>query len=319
MSAANEIVAIKSVGRSPMVVVWPAIILAFLLSLVTVILNDVAVSWGREGVYTVILNSVEKTIYAVLSADRKFNNGRISFQVDEIQGRDLYGFSVEKFGEETTKGFRLHAQQARLSCDLKSNKLRIWIKNGTAQMGDGTVAIIDEGEIPIDLSDATRKSKSAESSPSAIPLRAIPAAAQASQFALLHKRRDLAMAASFQMLGGNLVQLTHPDWLTELENLHEIETRRFRLAAEPWRRWANGFSCLCFVVVGAPLALRMQNSDFWVVFFMCFMPILVAYYPLLMFGVSQTKTGLLPPIFVWSGNVAMFVIGWRMLRKMELA
>jgi lipopolysaccharide export system permease protein len=287
--------------------------------LVTVILNDVAVSWGRDGVYHVILNSVEKTIYAVLNADRKFNNGRISFAVDEIVGRDLHGFSVEKFGEEANKGFRLHAEQARLSCDLNSNKLLIWIKNGTFQLGNGTTAVIDEDTLPIDLSDATRKSKGTEFSPSAIPLRAIPAAAHSGQLSLLHKRRDMAVSASFQMLGGNFIHLTHPEWLSEFDNLREIETRQFRFAAEPWRRWANGFSCLCFVIVGAPLALRMQNSDFWVVFFMCFMPILVAYYPLLMFGLSQTKTGLLPPIFVWTGNLVMLVIGWSMLRKTEAA
>lgn len=318
MSSSNEIVAIKSLGGSPMVVVWPAIIFAFLLSLLTVIMNDIAVSWGREGVYHVILNSVEKTIYAVLSADQKFNNGRLSFAVQDISGKDLYGLTVEKFGDDSSKGFRLTAQHARLSCDPKSNKLLIWIKNGTFQLGDNTLAIIDEDTLPIDLSDATRKSKKGDVSPSAIPLRAIPVAAQASQISLIHKRREMAMAASFQMLGGNLVGLTHPDWAPEFEDLHELEMRQHRIAVEPWRRWANGFSCLCFVLVGVPLALRMQSSDFWVVFFMCFFPILIAYYPLLMFGISQTKTGHLAPIFVWTGNVVMLLVGWYLLRRMAL-
>lgn len=315
MSAANEIIAVKSMGQSPMVVVWPAIILAFLLSLLTVILNDIAVSWGRDGVYQVILNSVERTIYAVLGADRKFSNGRMSISVRDIQDKDLYGLTVEKFGEDSKSGFRLTARQARLSCDLRSNKLLIWIKDGTFQTGDNTLAVIDEDVVPIELSDATRKSKKSEVSPSAIPLRAVPVAAHSSQVSLLQKRRDLAMAASFQMLGGNFVGLTDPAWVPEFESLREIELRQHRLAVEPWRRWANGFSCLCFVVVGAPLALRMQNSDFWVVFFLCFMPILLAYYPLLMFGISQTKTGNLAPIFVWTGNAVMFFVGWLLLRR----
>ena len=318
MSASNEIIAIKSMGQSPMVVVWPAIILAFLLSLLTVILNDIAVSWGREGVYQVILNSVERTIYAVLGADQKFNNGRMSITVENIVDKDLYGFTVEKFGDDSKRGFRLKAERARLSCDLRSNKLVISIKNGTIESG-GKFISIDEGEWPIELTDATRKSKKSEASPSAIPLRQVPVAAHASQNALLQKRRDLAMAASFQMLGGNLVGLTDPAWAPEFESVRDLEMRQHRLAVEPWRRWANGFSCLCFVIVGAPLALRMQNSDFWIVFFLCFMPILLAYYPLLMFGISQTKTGHLPPIFVWTGNMVMFFVGWRMLRKMALS
>jgi lipopolysaccharide export system permease protein len=317
MSAANEVIALKAAGCSPMVVVWPAVIFAFLLSLLTVILNDVAVSWGREGVYRVIMHSVEKTIYAVLNADQKFTNGRLTFAVQDIEGRDLYGLTVEKFAEKSSQGFRLSAQQARLACNPASNKLEIWIKNGTFQAGDDTVAVIDDGVLPIDLSDATRKSKSGEASPSAIPLRAIPVATYASQMTLTHKRRDMAMSAAFQMLGGNFVGLTHPAWTPQFENLRELEIRGHRLAVEPWRRWANGFSCLCFVVVGAPLALRMHSSDFWVVFFVCFLPILVAYYPLLMFGISQTKTGYLPPLFVWTANVVMLFVGWRLLRKLE--
>jgi lipopolysaccharide export system permease protein len=265
------------------------------------------------------LNSVEKTIYAVLSADQKFSNGRMSISVNHIDDRDLYGLTVEKFGDESTSGFRLTAERARLSCDLNSNKLLIWIKNGTFQSGDDSLAVIDEDVLPIELSDATRKSKKkGEASPSTIPLRQVPIAAHASQVSLLQKRRDLAMAASFQMLGGNFVGLTDPAWLPECEDVHDLETRQYRLAVEPWRRWANGFSCLCFVVCGAPLALRMQNSDFWVVFFMCFLPILIAYYPLLMFGITQTKTGNLAPIFVWTGNVVMLAVGWWMLRRMAL-
>lgn len=315
MAASNEFMAVKSMGQSPMVVVWPAVLLAFLLSLLTVILNDVAVSWGREGVYRVILSSVEKTIYAVLGADKKYNNGRMSISVHEIQDRELYHFVVEKFGDDQNKGFRLTAQHARLSCDLSANKLLIWIKNGSFQSGTNTM-VIDEGVLPIELSDATRKSKKKELNPSAIPLRQVPQAVHTSQVSLSQKRSDLALSASFQMLGGNLVGLTDPAWVPEWESVREIEGRQHRLAVEPFRRWANGFSCLCFVIVGVPLALRMQNSDFWVVFFLCFMPILLAYYPLLMFGISQTKAGHLPPMFVWTGNAVMFFVGWRMLKKL---
>jgi lipopolysaccharide export system permease protein len=110
-----------------------------------------------------------------------------------------------------------------------------------------------------------------------------------------------------------MVGLTDPIWAPEFHELHEVEIRKHKIASEPWRRWANGFSCLCFVVVGAPLALRLQKADFWVVFFLCFFPIIIVYYPLLMFGVSQTKTGALPPMFVWFGNAVLLVTGIYML------
>ena len=57
MSASNEIIAVKSIGISPSAVVIPGLIMAFVLSLTTLYLNDVAVSWGRSGIYRAILNS----------------------------------------------------------------------------------------------------------------------------------------------------------------------------------------------------------------------------------------------------------------------
>ena len=44
-------------------------------------------------------------------------------------------------------------------------------------------------------------------------------------------------------------------------NAERRSTRLHRLHTEPWRRWANGFSCLCFVMIGVPVAvwLRLQR------------------------------------------------------------
>ena len=58
MSGANEIVALKANGISPLVAIWPAIILSFVVSLIAVWLNDVAVTWGRRGVDRVVLQSL---------------------------------------------------------------------------------------------------------------------------------------------------------------------------------------------------------------------------------------------------------------------
>ncbi|MGH8101053.1 MAG: LptF/LptG family permease, partial [Chthoniobacterales bacterium] len=46
LASGNEVIAIKASGISPMVLLWPAIALAFVVSLIAVWLNDVAVSWG---------------------------------------------------------------------------------------------------------------------------------------------------------------------------------------------------------------------------------------------------------------------------------
>ena len=85
-------------------------------------------------------------------------------------------------------------------------------------------------------------------------------------------------------------------------DLHRLET-------EPHRRWANGFSCLAFVVVGAATAIRRRNADVLTSFFICFLPILIVYYPLLAYGLDSAKNGTLPPSSVWLGNAIMAAWG----------
>jgi lipopolysaccharide export system permease protein len=86
---------------------------------------------------------------------------------------------------------------------------------------------------------------------------------------------------------------------------------------EPHRRWANGFSCLCFMAVGAPLAVLRRNAEFMTNFIICFMPILLCYYPLLMFSVSRAKSGSMPSETVWFGNIVLLLVGWWLYRKVK--
>ena len=74
MSGANEIVALKSLGISPMVVIWPALVLAVLLSFATVWLNDLAMSWGFNGMQRVVIDALEDIAYSMLRARGSFRH-----------------------------------------------------------------------------------------------------------------------------------------------------------------------------------------------------------------------------------------------------
>ncbi len=100
--------------------------------------------------------------------------------------------------------------------------------------------------------------------------------------------------------------------------LQSRQARLFRLQAEIPRRWANGFGCLCFVLVGIPVAMRGRSADTMSVFFLCFMPILLVYYPLLVVGENLARAGVVPEFSVWLANAVLFAAGavltWRALR-----
>jgi lipopolysaccharide export system permease protein len=76
---------------------------------------------------------------------------------------------------------------------------------------------------------------------------------------------------------------------------------------------------LGFALLGIPIAMRGRASDTMSVFFLCFLPILLIYYPLLVTGENLARAGVYPPLSVWLANTVLFAAGaaltWRSLRN----
>ena len=314
MSAKNEIVAIKAMGIPPSRIIVPGLAIAFLLSLCTVYLNDVAVSWGRQGIYRVVLQSSAQTIYGMLNAQGSFSKGNVYIDVDEVDGQNLINPYIVRKDKDETTSLQIRAEMARIKVDPKLNQLIFQVQNGHVDYGEDITLEIDREDIPVPLGDVTKKT-GPDPTPSGLPLRAMPRELKLQIAKVDQDQKLAAVRAAGQMLSGNLVGISDPNWNFTADNLEKGIKRVHRLKTEPWRRWANGFSCLCFVIVGAPLAIRLKRFDFWTNFALVFIPILIAYYPLLMFGVSQAKSGALPPWIVWLGNSVMLLYGlWLMYR-----
>lgn len=313
MSASNEVVALKSLGVSPMAITWPTLVLSFILSLVTVWLNDVAVSWGREGMYTVALESAERTVYSMLRARRSYSNSQISIHVQAVEGDTLIRPTLA-IGGNGGPPLTMVSQTARLTSRPEDGVLIFSATNGEIDDGKVTVQFDDRIDQEIPLADVMRRSKSV-TSPSNLALRVIPSELQSQNESIEQQEQKMAAKAAFELLGGNFESLVSNRWKTDQAQLEQSKERKYRLLTEPWRRWANGFSCLMFVVVGLPLAVRMRSADVWTTFALCFIPILLAYYPLLAFGLSAAKNGTLPPFAVWISNLATLVVGLIIFRK----
>ena len=128
-------------------------------------------------------------------------------------------------------------------------------------------------------------------------------------------REEMATGAAFQMMTGDFDRLTDATWQYDQLRLTNAQAMLYRLYTVSHRRWANGFSCLCFALVGAPMAIRRRHGEMLASFFAVFMPILLVYYPLLLYGVSQAKHGIWPPECVWLGNLIFAVASLWLFRR----
>jgi lipopolysaccharide export system permease protein len=177
----------------------------------------------------------------------------------------------------------------------------------------GVVPGRSEFEIP--LSSASRKGRG-EGTPADLPMSQIEKSVRDVEAEISHLEKTMAANAGFAMAGADFAKLRQPGWQSQLNQLAALRSRLIRLRMEPWRRWATGFSCFFFVLIGVPAAIVWRNGDFLSSFFKCFSPIVLFYYPVFMLVLDQSKSGGLPVASVWIPNLALVAPGLWIMRRM---
>ncbi len=313
LASSNEIVATKALGISPWRILWPSFAAFVLLSFAAVWLNDLAVSWGRRGVQRIVLESIEEVAYSRLRNHGSHYTDQFSINVKSVRGKRLLRPTLTFKASGPSPRIVIRAEWAELHSDVENGSLTILMHNGSA-VGGGVEGIFpDTIKRVIPLNRAARKSQS-RGSPSQMALSEIPKEVSNQNQRVEVSEQRLAAIATFKMASGNFKELFTVGASLN-QGIASEKSRIFRLNTEPHRRWAAGFSCLCFVAVGAPLAILRRHGEFWTTFFLCFLPILIVYYPILMVSIEQAKNGDLPPYSVWAGNITLLAWSGLLIRK----
>ena len=310
LSAFNEIVAAKSMGISPWALAKPAFGLAVLISLGAVVLNDLAVSWGRLGVQRVFVESIEGVIYNQLRLHRTYASGPLQINVRKVEGRRLIRPTLVVHNKSGDKPLKVTAASAELRSDPQRHKLVV-VFDGIDIDGPLKIWNPSESTHEIGLEELVDDGGRSASSFSLFEIDDEKANAYQRLENLQWKSETGAAVA---MMTGEFQRFTPAAMAYVERGLGALENHIRRLTIEPYRRWAGGFSCLCFVMIGVPMAILRQKGEFLASFFMCFLPILLVYYPLLMVSVDVAKSGTLPPIAVWIGNLVIAGWGFGMMR-----
>ncbi|MCS7237888.1 MAG: LptF/LptG family permease [Thermoguttaceae bacterium] len=304
----NELLAIKAAGISPAPILGPVLAVAFGLSLFTVWMNDLAASWGRQGIRQVVIAAAEDIVYGLLRLQHRFQQGRVTIQVSGVVGRRLLEPILVIYGSGDEPAITASAQEAELRGDSRTGTLRLTLRNGTIEVGgQARVQFPDTYEQEIRLVDKADSGRLLP--PSWLPLRDIPAEVSRCLARIQEYRAKLADGPN----RGSNPTISPGEQERVLRELRNLVQYYHRLRTEPFRRWAAGFSCLGFALVGSGMAIRLRQRELVTAFFLCFAPILVAYYPLLAWTVDAAKGGVIPPWGVWLGNVLCGVWGGGLL------
>ena len=308
LSADNEVMAIKAAGVPPMRIMAPTLILGFLFSPFAVWMMDLAASWGEPGIQRVIIGQIENVVYHTLKTTNSYSSSSgFSIRVDSVEGHRLINPEIViqlSEGERST----ISASAGELKFMSEEDVLRVELEDSIVSIGNSAEAHFHHWSHDISLDKAARKGRATDR-PANIAMHALARETQ-KQRAAIDKNND---DASTRILMG--MSVGRYDWLNSpaihaANGKHSSAKERLaKLETEPYRRWACGFSCFCFVWFGIPLSIWYRTADYWFTFGVAFIPLLLIYYPLFMMALERAKDGGWPPFSVWLGNVVLLAIG----------
>jgi lipopolysaccharide export system permease protein len=300
MSANNELLALKSLGISPLAVVWPALVLAYFLSLGCVWLYDVGESWGKTGVRRVAVQSVEDIAYDMLRTRHEYSSPRLTIHVTGVEGRRLIEPTLTIQPTAEAEPFTVVAKEAELAAHLENMTLDLRLIDGEAYVGQALrFDFPDTLDYRLMLGEASRED-----------LSWIRTSRSMSELS----RAIEAQQAEVQRLEGQHRKLGLHGESCSAE-LTEARQRLWTVAGQFHRRWANSFFCLAYAAVGIPVAIRLRGAHPLASFFLAFLPILLVNQPLHNSSIRLIEAGAVPAWCAWFSDAVLLAVGgvllWR--------
>jgi lipopolysaccharide export system permease protein len=315
----NEILAIKAAGVNILKVVAPAMLLGALMSALTVGLYFDLIPRTHYLMRNMFINDIEDVLYGMLKRDGRIKHPKLSFVIDvkRVRGRQLQD---ALFMHRNPKGpgfdFVAKSDEAELHADLEHKKLLVHM------IRCRIISSEKEGN-NFYVKDRVFDSELPDINPSGNKFRA----SDMTWWELWDFRSDLVqkkekLEAALAARRVLLLQKKGPEGLVQDIYNHTQERRQKdqeirNVDVEFQMRPALALGCLFFVLVGCPVGIWFSRSDYLSAFITCFLPIVFLYYPLVLCGINQAKSGHLPLAgSVWAANALMGVVALGLFRRL---
>lgn len=328
----NEIVAIKAAGVHLSTILKPALLLGLITTTVTAGLYHTVIPVTQQMLQRQILDDPEEVLYGMLRRERciRFPNFPYALYVRDVQGRRLVDVVLKRrvkytnpdTGLVTYAGydFVARAREAQLRVNIAEGKLyidpdRFVIDDKTTR---GTTA--PNGPLPVELPESLNgKSIKPRSMSLTWPDLGPHIAAMRAEGAALERKRE---ASRSEAEGGSefqkALQRQHDQHLQA--QAKEVHRQTRNVEAEYFMRPALAFGCVVFALIGCPVGMMANRSDYLSTFVVCFLPTVFVYYPLLLFGGNIGRDDKVPLwLGCWMANIVVGLAGLvltaRLLRR----
>ena len=323
LASDNEVIAVKTAGLSAMVLLWPSFVLAFFLSVVLSILSLTLIPTANNMARVVVFDNVEDFFYKKLKMFRVFDVGNWPFliKVQDVEGRIMKNAIFKQRAQKTAPPSNLprapdaedpaawdmiiYAKRARIEFDFEKKQARVYfydanIRQANVAHNEGT---LKETMVVLDIpaNGLFMTAKMTEE----MTLEEILAKQADNREKISLERKRQAVAVAWYLGSGRPAKVDWPQLRLAFADFDHWNGEIKKYDTEIHFRLAMAWGSLFFMVLGAPVGILFARRDFLSAFITCFMPIVIVYYPLVLFGVNLGKEGYVPSFAVWGGNVVL--------------
>jgi lipopolysaccharide export system permease protein len=355
LSASEELTAVKSLGINPWRVITPVIVLAYLLSLLTFGLYEACAIWSRPHLQRVAVQNIHRVVLKAVQAHGVFKASQITVMAQGVRDGRLVKPTIEIANGVGQLPTSLLAEEASLEPVAETGRIRLRLYRVEAVVPGKVNASLGDEIVQEFAIEPEQDRSWHKRSPAEIPLRMIADQIQYERHRLGQLRQEAQRAVeppirrvdfhtghassadrvvraahrtiekwddrySDQVslaLNTVGVELPRDGWnaATVEAEIREHTKRLYRLQAEPQRRLSNGFATVAFCLIGIPVAIRRRSTDNMSVFFTCFVPVALIYYPLLVAGEEAARGGWFPSLAVWLAPLVLVLWGALLLKN----
>jgi lipopolysaccharide export system permease protein len=323
-AADNEILAMRAAGVHIRHAILPALALGTLASAITFVLFLDLIPYTHFLLRSQVTGDVRELMFSMLKRESCIRHPRLNYEiyVARVDGQKLKDAEFRK--KDGKGGYEMIAvaKEAEFLVDLKNHKIHFLLKQCYILDGKGMVTgFFQQHVLPFEIPEEL--APQGKMRPSDMTWSELFTERAKTE----DDREKLKNEIAAHITALNLHEVPPPDEAKYPAHIHnrteELKVQTLKLAgldAEIYQRPAFALGCLCFVVVGCPVAIWFSKSDFLSAFITCFLPIVIIYYPLMLCGINLVRSGKVDP---WTGIGAadglMFVAASIMYLKLARA
>ncbi len=307
LASDNEILAIKAAGINVIHVVSPAILLGVLASAITLGVYWNHIPEAHWELRTKFVKDIKELLYGMLRREQTIRHPQIKYHISvhRVEGVKLIHTIINHWNPTMKRyDFSICAQEAEIDVDMIKNQIILRLKNTNYATAEEPFGKDEENgkfevDLPADFGNPY-KSRATDMTWQEVLDRREEVEAERAEV-----RRLLAMWEKTVLDGGTNAQAL--DQIDHLQKRLTLFPRELGgLNTELHMRPALAMGCLCFVLVGCPVGIWFGKSDYLSAFITCFLPIVLVYYPLMLFGLNLGKHAKFDPLWtVWPANVLL--------------